>query len=72
MTDLATFELLKGLKRRKGGSENLLAYKAGRRWVDVRSDQVNAYIRAGAGNEFSAKDFRTWSGTAWGDRAGQS
>jgi DNA topoisomerase IB len=58
--------LLKGLKRRKGGSDNLLAYKAGRRWVDVRSDQVNAYIRAGAGNEFSAKDFRTWSGTVLG------
>ena len=29
VTDPATFELLKGLKRRKGGSDNLLAYKAG-------------------------------------------
>lgn len=66
VTDPVTFELLKVLKRRKGGSDNLLAYKAGRRWVDVRSDQVNAYIRAGAGNEFSAKDFRTWSGTVLG------
>ena len=66
VTDPATFELLKSLKRRKGGSDNLLAYKAGRRWVDVRSDEVNAYIRAAAGNEFSAKDFRTWSGTVLG------
>ena len=44
----------------------MLAYKAGRRWVDVRSDEVNAYIRAAAGHKFSAKDFRTWSGTVLG------
>jgi DNA topoisomerase-1 len=30
---------------------------------NVRSDDVNAYIRSIAGNEFSAKDFRTWAGT---------
>jgi DNA topoisomerase I len=27
---------------------------------------VNAYIRAGSDDEFSAKDFRTWSGTVLG------
>lgn len=31
--------------------------------VDVKSDDVNAYLREIAGEEFSAKDFRTWSGT---------
>jgi hypothetical protein len=31
--------------------------------VDVKSDDVNAYLRAAAGEEFSAKDFRTWAGT---------
>ena len=66
VADPATFELPKVLKRRKGGSDNLLAYKAGRRWCDVRSDEVNAYIRAGSDDEFSAKDFRTWSGTVLG------
>jgi DNA topoisomerase I len=30
---------------------------------DVRSEDVNAYLRAIAGEEFSAKDFRTWAGT---------
>ncbi len=30
---------------------------------DVTSDDVNAYLRAIAGEEFSAKDFRTWAGT---------
>jgi DNA topoisomerase-1 len=30
---------------------------------DVKSDDVNAYLREIAGQEFSAKDFRTWAGT---------
>jgi DNA topoisomerase I len=31
--------------------------------VDVRSEDVNAYIKEHAGPEFSAKDFRTWAAT---------
>ena len=30
---------------------------------DVKSDHLNAYIREVMGEEFSAKDFRTWAGT---------
>lgn len=30
---------------------------------DVKSEDVNAYLRDVAGAEFSAKDFRTWAGT---------
>ena len=30
---------------------------------DVGSDDVNAYLREIAGEEFTAKDFRTWAGT---------
>ncbi len=30
---------------------------------DLNSDHVNAYIREIAGDEFTAKDFRTWAGT---------
>jgi DNA topoisomerase-1 len=51
------------LKRRRGGGEELLAYKEGRRWVDVKSADINEYVKEAAGEEFSAKDFRTWSGT---------
>ncbi|AUX20684.1 DNA topoisomerase I [Sorangium cellulosum] len=29
----------------------------------IRSDDVNEYLRAIAGQEFTAKDFRTWTGT---------
>lgn len=31
--------------------------------VDVKSEHLNTYIREIMGEEFSAKDFRTWSGT---------
>ena len=30
---------------------------------NVGSDDVNAYLREAAGDDFSAKDFRTWAGT---------
>jgi DNA topoisomerase I len=30
---------------------------------DVKSDDVNEYLRAIVGEEFTAKDFRTWAGT---------
>jgi DNA topoisomerase IB len=49
--------------RRRTGPEDLLAYRAGREWVDVRSDEINDYIHEKIGEEFSAKDFRTWHGT---------
>jgi DNA topoisomerase IB len=29
----------------------------------VRSDDINAYLKAATGDDFSAKDFRTWSAT---------
>lgn len=51
------------LKRRRGGGDDLLAWREGRRWVDVRSDDVNAYLKEILGEQFSAKDFRTWAAT---------
>ena len=56
-------EIVCSLKRRRGGGEELLAFKNGRSWVDVRSDDINAYLKAVTGDDFSAKDFRTWSAT---------
>ena len=35
----------------------------------ITSDDVNAYIRAAMGDDFSAKDFRTWAGTVSAARA---
>jgi DNA topoisomerase IB len=51
------------MRRRRGGPDDLLAYRAGGGWHDIRSGDVNEYIQETAGIEYSAKDFRTWHGT---------
>jgi DNA topoisomerase I len=51
------------LKRRRAGGEQLLAYKDGRRWRPVRSDQISEYLKSQIGERYSAKDFRTWNAT---------
>jgi DNA topoisomerase IB len=61
--DPGAIAAIEAMRRRRGGPEDLLVWKDGRRWRDVRSDDVNAYIQDAIGEEFSAKDFRTWSGT---------
>ena len=61
--DPVAAEVVHALKKRRGGGEELLAYKANGRWSDVRSPDINEYVKAAAGAEFSAKDFRTWGGT---------
>jgi DNA topoisomerase-1 len=63
IVDPAVYRLVTELKGRRGGSDNLLAYKEGGRWRDVHSSHVNAYIKEATGGEFTAKDFRTWSAT---------
>jgi DNA topoisomerase-1 len=63
VSDAAAVDLLRTLARRRGGPEELLAYRERRRWRPVRSDDINDYIKAGLDAEFSAKDFRTWNGT---------
>jgi DNA topoisomerase-1 len=63
VSDADAVGLLAVLKRRRGGPEELLAYREGRRWRPVRSDDINDYIKGGLAPEFSAKDFRTWNGT---------
>ncbi len=55
--------VVQALKRRRGGSAELLAYRDGSRWVDIRSGDINSHLRALTGGEFTAKDFRTWSAT---------
>jgi DNA topoisomerase-1 len=61
--DRVVAEVVGALKRRRGGGEELLAYKRDRRWVDVKSADVNEYVKDATGGDFSAKDFRTWSAT---------
>jgi len=56
-------DIVARLKRRRGGGPELLAYKEGGRWRDIRSPDINAYLKDATGDAFSAKDFRTWSAT---------
>jgi DNA topoisomerase IB len=63
IVDRQVYEILEQLKRRRGGSPELLAYKDGRRWRDLKSADINAYVKEVTGGDFSAKDFRTWSAT---------
>ena len=61
--DAAARRAIEVMYRRRSGPDDLLAYRAGGAWVDVRSADINDYIHEKIGNEFSAKDFRTWHGT---------
>jgi DNA topoisomerase IB len=63
VVDPEVFEVVSALKRRRGGGPELLAYKNGRSWADVRSPDINEYLKEATGDDFSAKDFRTWAAT---------
>jgi DNA topoisomerase I len=63
LIDPEVAEVVERLKRRRGGKDELLAHKDGRRWVDVRSTDINDFLKEATGLEISAKDFRTWGAT---------
>jgi DNA topoisomerase-1 len=55
--------IVAGLKRRRAGGGKLLAYRERGRWHDLRSEDINAYVKDATGGDFSSKDFRTWNAT---------
>jgi DNA topoisomerase IB len=61
--DAEIADTIQRLKRRRGGGDELLAFKRSGRWVDVRSHDINAYLKDATGLDISAKDFRTWGAT---------
>ncbi|MCU1448601.1 MAG: topoisomerase [Acidimicrobiales bacterium] len=63
VVDPAVHAVISELKRRRGGGVELLAHRSGRRWTDVKSTDINDYIKDITGAEFTAKDFRTWNAT---------
>lgn len=65
VVDADVAPIVRTLKRRKDDNPELLAYRNGTGWLDVRSEDVNAYLKEVAGDAFSAKDFRTWHGTVF-------
>src|SRR4051794_26589206 len=61
--DPASVAALTDLRRRRGGFDEVLAFKQGRRWRRLTAEMVNEYVREVSGLEVSAKDFRTWHAT---------
>jgi len=45
VADPLTREVVQRLRRRRGGDPELLAYRAGRRWQHLRSDDINEYLK---------------------------
>jgi DNA topoisomerase I len=63
ITDPRSKDVVWALKRRRAGGPELLAYKNGGRWHNVRSPEINDYLKEYLEEDFSAKDFRTWNAT---------
>jgi DNA topoisomerase IB len=55
--------VVRNLRRRRGGGDQLLAYRSGPRWHDVTAADINDYLREVSGGDYTAKDFRTWHAT---------
>ncbi|MGW5688460.1 DNA topoisomerase IB [Nonomuraea sp. NPDC003754] len=62
VTDRSACRVVRALKA-LGHEGELLRYKGADGWTDVRSDEINTYVRETLGCEATAKDFRTWQGT---------
>jgi DNA topoisomerase IB len=63
IVDPSVLDVVQALKRRRSGGPELLAYRRDGQWCDVKSADINAYIKEVTGGEFTAKDFRTWAAT---------
>ena len=63
LVDPPVLEVVSVLKKRRAGGPELLAYKSGRHWFDVKSSDINEYIGELTAADFTAKDFRTWNAT---------
>jgi DNA topoisomerase IB len=63
VVDAEVRKVIHALLRRGDPGAELLAFRDGKLWRDVRSDDINAYLREVAGADMSAKDFRTWHAT---------
>jgi DNA topoisomerase IB len=62
VSDPEVYAVVAELKRRRARDRSLLAYRNGH-WAGLRSTDVNDYLKGAAGDDFTAKDFRTWHAT---------
>jgi DNA topoisomerase IB len=63
IADTQTRAVIRSLKRRGWGGDELLAYRIGQRAHDVTAADINGYLQEISGADFTVKDFRTWHAT---------
>jgi DNA topoisomerase-1 len=63
LRDPLLHKVVNSLLRRRGGGEDLLAYRVRRDWHDVRAEDLNAAVKEVMGEQFTCKDLRTWNAT---------
>lgn len=61
--DGALASLVTALRRGRTDDERLLAYRDGRKRCEVHAEDINERLKELVGEEFSAKDLRTWHAT---------
>ncbi|MEV0346747.1 DNA topoisomerase IB [Nonomuraea sp. NPDC050680] len=62
VADPGACAVIRSLKRLRAEGE-LLRYRHNGGWADVRSEDINDFLRETIGYEVTAKDFRTWHAT---------
>jgi DNA topoisomerase-1 len=56
--------IMRALRRRRADpADDLLAWHEAGTWRTVRAADINTYLKEASGEDFSAKDFRTWHAT---------
>jgi DNA topoisomerase-1 len=65
IVDSDVFSVVRSLKLRRScpDLEDLLVYRSGKRWDNVTAGDINDYLREISGDDYTAKDFRTWHAT---------
>ena len=63
ISDPQVIDSLNLMRRRRGSSKRLLAYRGPARWADLDAAAVNEYISQMVSEDLTAKDFRTWHAT---------
>lgn len=63
ISDPHVIDSLNYMRKRRGGSKRLLAYRGEATWADLQASAVNEYISTMVAEDLTAKDFRTWHAT---------
>jgi DNA topoisomerase I len=64
VADPDVVRVMRALRRRRAApTDELLVWEDGGTWRTLRAGDINAYLKESLGEDFSAKDFRTWHAT---------